>query len=865
MIHLEFENQRQRELHTHKNYEVLCVMSGTCELVLEDEVLCLKARDFIIINTGQHHAYKVDGQSLIGRFHIPYSHVMDEHDDEGKTIVFLLNSQICEKKLALEKVRRNLYKMVDCAYKSNDFNDLELRRYYHGFLEALLEGFAYIQHEQPGADTDAQADKRICEIMEYFNHNYNKNVSLNDLASRLFLSSAYLSKYIKQQLGMNFIDLLNKTRLDHASEALVNSEDSIAQIALDVGFTNLASFNRSFKEKYGRTPSNYRKLFKGRLDSGSEPEAGGSPGESVPTDNEAGGVGAGEMMRTAGESMRASGKTMRTTGETMRTAGETMRTAGETMRTAGEALQQSRQPEERVNGNDSVIYEEVIVEEHRYSGINAMSRFWNRTINIGAAEELLHSDVQSHVLELKNHLHFRYVRFWDIYSPGLYLSEHREGQIYNFSRLDRVLDFLVENHLVPHMEVANKPKKLMRETRDNLLSPRKGDSPFKSSDMIRYFFSALMRHLIRRYGANELDKWVFEYWLEEEEVDDIEWRKYEKSTLDVYLENFNVLAETIRRFGTSLKVGGAGLSLRYGREGFEYMIRQWRAAQQQPSFLSLYVYPYELDGADISINYRVIRNNYLQSTLTYARSVLAREQMSVRLVVSEWNMTVFNRNLMNDSVYKGAWLIKNFFDCIGIADMIAYWVGSDLYAESYDMSGFISGNCGLITRDGIKKPAWYAFGFMNALEKFIYIKSDHTIVTRGKYKDWKIVCHNYKDLNLRYYMQAEDSITVEDIETLFDDRRSLRLYFELPAMDGDIYRVKILRINRENGSVQDEWLKMSRPDYLDADDVMFLKNRCMPGVTIRTYKEKENKVAFSTLLEANEIQFISLECLGQGL
>lgn len=820
MIHLEFENQRQRELHTHKNYEVLCVMSGTCELMLEDEMLCLRARDFIIINTGQHHAYKVDGQSLIGRFHIPYSHVMDEHD-EDKTIVFLLNSQTCEKKLALEKVRRNLYKMVDCAYKSNDFNDLELRRYYHGFLEALLEGFAYIQHEQLGGGTDAQADKRICEIMEYVNHNYNKNVSLNDLASRLFLSSAYLSKYIKQQLGMNFIDLLNKTRLDHASEALVNSEDSIAQIALDVGFSNLASFNRTFKEKYGRTPSNYRKLFKGQLGRNPEPETG-SGGED----------------QQYGQ-------------------------AQDIMQTKAGALQQPPQPDH--NTHDSVIYEEVIVEEHRYSGINAMPRFWNRTINIGAAEELLHSDVQAHVLELKNQLHFRYVRFWDIYSPGLYLSDHQAGQIYNFSRLDRVLDFLVENHLVPHMEVANKPKKLMRETRDNLLSPRKGDSPFKSSDMIRYFFSALMRHLIRRYGASELDKWVFEYWLEEEEVNDIEWNRYETSALDAYLENFNVLAETIRRFGTSLKVGGAGLSLRYGKEGFEYMIRQWRTLEQRPSFLSLYVYPYELEGADISINYRVMRNNYLQSTLTYARRVLAREQLSVRLVVSEWNMTVFNRNLMNDSVYKGAWLIKNFFDCIGIVDVLAYWVGSDLYAESYDMSGFISGNCGLITRDGIKKPAWYAFGFMNALEKFIYSKSDHTVVTRGKYKDWKIVCHNYKDLNFRYYMQAEDSVTVDDIETLFDDKRSLRLYFELPAMAGDIYRVKILRINRENGSVQDEWLKMSRPDYLDADDVMFLKNRCMPGVTIRTYKEKEQKVAFSTLLEANEIQFISLECLGQGL
>lgn len=842
MIHMEFESQRTREMHAHKNYEVLYVMNGSCELVLEDERMQLEAREFIIINSGLRHAYTIGPKSLIGRFHIPYYHVMDEHDT-NKSIIFLLNSQKCEKQLALAKVRQNLYRMVDCGYKSNDQNDLELRRYYHGFMEALLENFAYIQHETPDTGADEEADKRICEIMEYVNHNYNKNISLNDLASRLYLSSAYLSKYIKQHLGMNFIDLLNKTRLDHAVEALINSEDSIAQIALNVGFSNLASFNRTFKEKYSTTPSNYRKQFHGMTENGNFREVHKKEQEERGTDD------ADTEALVRERAVVAAHMDHRHTDVENKTIGGT----------ANEASGVSTSAE-----GSGVIYEEVITVNSR-SGINALTRFWSRTINIGAAEELLHSDVQAHVLELKNKLHFRYVRFWDIYSPGMYLDEHKEGQIYNFGRLDRVLDFLVENHIVPHIEVANKPKKLMRETKDNILSPRKGDSPFKSREMIRYFFSALMRHLIRRYGALELDKWIFEYWLEEEEVTGVEWREYDPERLNAYLDNFNVLAESIRWFGTNLKLGGGGFSMRYGKKWFEYIIRRWKTMEQQPSFISLYVYPYELQGADVSINYRVVRRNYLQSILMYASDVLEREKMNARLEITEWNLTVFNRNLINDSVHKGAWLVKNFFDCVGLADVITYWVGSDLYAECYDMSGFISGSCGLMTRDGIRKPAWYAFSFMNELEKFIYNKSEHTIVTRGKYKDWKIVCHNCKDLSLNYFMQPEDSFTVDDIEHFFDDLRPLRLYFEVPCMADDIYRVKFLRINRENGSVQDEWMKMSRPDYLDNEDMAFLKNRCMPGVTIRTYREKAGKVAFTTLLEPNEIQFISMECLVRNL
>lgn len=736
--------------------------------------------------------------------------------------MFLLTCENEKQAEAKERAGNILSKMFAASCQGNEHSELKIQKLYYKFLEILFENFVYIEKEKSTPVMDEEADRRICEIMEYVNHYYNRNISLNDLASRLFLSSAYLSKYIKQQLGVNFVELLAKTRLSHAADRLAHSDENIAQIALDVGFFNLASFNRSFKDRYKTTPSAYRRSYREQ-----EPLKNTAANSGKTEDGDVEGPGSGPL--------------------------------------ADEGTKPLDGPEvlAEVKSN-GVIYEEIFVESGKSAGVLSYSRPWNRTINIGAAQELLHSDVQAHVLELKKGLHFRYVRFWDIFSPDMYLDEHKTGQIYNFSRMDRVLDFLVENQLVPHIEVGNKPKKLMRMMRDDMLAPKKGDSPFKSPEMIQYFFSALMRHLIRRYGAEVLDKWVFEYWMEENEDKACdEWHYYNAEMIGKYLDSFSVLAQTVRWFGTNLKVGGGGFSLRYGKEWFEYIIREWAAREQKPSFVSMYIYPYELKGADVCLNHRVLRQDYMRTCLEFAAKVIEREKLLARLVVTEWNFTVFNRNLMNDSVYKGAWMVKNLFDCMNLANVLAYWTGSDLYAECNDPAAFISGNVGLLTRNGVKKPVWYAIEFMNSLERFICKKTENVIVTRGKYKNFKIVCHNFKPMNYKYYMKSEDDISLEDMELFFDDRRLLRIYFELPVLPEDTYRIKFLRINKSCGSVLDEWIAMSGPDYMDGDDIDYLKKRCVPRLTVRTYKEKNGKIAFTTMLEPNEIQLILVDCQGR--
>jgi len=85
-------------------------------------------------------------------------------------------------------------------------------------------------------------------------------MSLVNIAEALGYSSSYLSRFIKQEFGIGFGDLLNKIRLDHAKTLLAAGSKSISEISEIVGYSSVNSFTRAFKREEGITPSQYRSV-----------------------------------------------------------------------------------------------------------------------------------------------------------------------------------------------------------------------------------------------------------------------------------------------------------------------------------------------------------------------------------------------------------------------------------------------------------------------------------------------------------------------------------------------------------------------------------------------------------------------------
>lgn len=100
-------------------------------------------------------------------------------------------------------------------------------------------------------------EQRIVDIMNYIQKNYSM-VTMDDLAKVFFLSKPYLSKYIKDNIGMTFQEVVMNARMNKACTLLQNDNASIEVIAEKVGYQNVEHFNRLFKRKYNMTPMAYR-------------------------------------------------------------------------------------------------------------------------------------------------------------------------------------------------------------------------------------------------------------------------------------------------------------------------------------------------------------------------------------------------------------------------------------------------------------------------------------------------------------------------------------------------------------------------------------------------------------------------------
>ncbi|MDQ0900862.1 helix-turn-helix domain-containing protein [Paenibacillus sp. V4I7] len=104
-----------------------------------------------------------------------------------------------------------------------------------------------------------EKDEVIEYVMKTLETQYSDDISLDLIANKLDMSSAYLSVYIKEKTGTNFSDHMNRIRIQKAKELLVGSGLSIQIIGEQIGYRNGTSFIRMFKKITGETPGEFRR------------------------------------------------------------------------------------------------------------------------------------------------------------------------------------------------------------------------------------------------------------------------------------------------------------------------------------------------------------------------------------------------------------------------------------------------------------------------------------------------------------------------------------------------------------------------------------------------------------------------------
>jgi len=111
------------------------------------------------------------------------------------------------------------------------------------------------------SETFSYNSRRIENVMNYLNKNFDKIVSLSEAAKIAAMTEVSLSRFFKFRTGKTFVDALCEIRLGHASRMLIETTQSINEIAYKCGFNNMSNFNRTFKKKKACTPKEFRETY----------------------------------------------------------------------------------------------------------------------------------------------------------------------------------------------------------------------------------------------------------------------------------------------------------------------------------------------------------------------------------------------------------------------------------------------------------------------------------------------------------------------------------------------------------------------------------------------------------------------------
>lgn len=256
--------------HRHNYVEIMYVVQGSITHYIEGKELVLKKGDVLMLNQHVTHAIKKAEYEDIGInfialpefFEIPLTMLqkknviadfvigaMRQKNPVSHYLLFRLKEDP-----QIENLMENMIESMLHVHQNEDI----VNQYSMGLV------FLYLMNHLENLSHNSSIDYKetiVQAVLEYINSDC-KNANLTKIAEDTHQSMTVLSKLIKQKTGYKFQELLQRRRFQKASYLLMETELTVEDIALEVGYENQSYFYRQFQKRYGMTPAKYRILHK---------------------------------------------------------------------------------------------------------------------------------------------------------------------------------------------------------------------------------------------------------------------------------------------------------------------------------------------------------------------------------------------------------------------------------------------------------------------------------------------------------------------------------------------------------------------------------------------------------------------------
>ena len=365
--------------------------------------------------------------------------------------------------------------------------------------------------------------------------------------------------------------------------------------------------------------------------------------------------------------------------------------------------------------------------------------FWEQMFGSGRAVLTLRESYLRDLREVKQITDFRYVRFHAVFHDefGIYDEDSQGTPVYNFSYLDQSYDGLLANGVRPFVELSFMPKKLAAKDILHAFWYKQNVSPPKDYAKWDDLITQFAKHLIERYGIDEVSQWYFEVW-NEPNLDF--WAGEPKQA--TYWEIYDHTARALKAVNPRLRVGGPSTAQAAWADAF---IQHCSENHVPVDFVSSHVYGNDKSEDIFGTHEDIPRDRMVCRAIKKVHDQIASSVMpTLPLIWSEFNASYKNEPEVTDAAYMGPWMADTLRQCDGLTAMMSYWTFSDVFEEQGVVKTPFYGGFGLIAAGGIPKPAFNTFKLLHELgDQRIELNSDSALLTRKKDGSLVLALWNY--------------------------------------------------------------------------------------------------------------------------
>ena len=341
-----------------------------------------------------------------------------------------------------------------------------------------------------------------------------------------------------------------------------------------------------------------------------------------------------------------------------------------------------------------------------------LDRFFNDCVGSDYPGTLYRPDTLEQLKTAVDELGFRRLRFHAIFHDTLKtVSRDSQGRlVFDFDGIDRLYDALLERRIRPLVELGFTPKALA--TSDSKIFYWAGNTSHPKPDDWVALVDAFVRHLLQRYGAEEVRQWQFEVW-NEPNLDGF----WEHADQQAYFDLYTRSAKAIKAIDPLLGVGGPSTA---GAAWVPEFLAHAKSTGTPVDFVTAHTYGVDAGFLDeFGVEDRQLSPSP-DAIVGDVRRVRAQIEAShlpgLPLYFTEWSTSYNPRDKVHDSYMSAAYVLTKLRQSRGLVQSMSYWTFSDLFEEPGPPDAAFHGGFGMMTRDGIRKPVWFACKYLAALQ-----------------------------------------------------------------------------------------------------------------------------------------------------